>query len=248
MAPVEFEKELQKRMRSREIEPRTDSWDRIEARLEAEVPTRKRSPLKWKILAAASVVFLLGYFLLPESSMEIPEGNGVVESPEADLPETPESYEKATDFIIKSSDTQLGVTSTEKEDKKSVSSKSPVVQLNLRDKDESLSRADLTNQSHDVVSPDIQKEFRISDPGVIAAVAAENEVEGTDDSEVDALLSEALLAVEGHSAAQDTITLNPSMLLGEVESELDLTFREQILKKLKTGYNKVRTAVADRQQ
>jgi len=34
--------------------------------------------------------------------------------------------------------------------------------------------------------------------------------------------------------------------LNEVEGELDISFREQIFESLKTGFLKVRTAVADR--
>ena len=75
-----------------------------------------------------------------------------------------------------------------------------------------------------------------------------NPEDGRDDAEVDALLAEALQGVENKGVPKDTTSLNPAALLGEVESELDQTFREQILKKLKTGFSKVRTGVADRSQ
>jgi hypothetical protein len=61
-------------------------------------------------------------------------------------------------------------------------------------------------------------------------------------------LYQALQGVKNRSNTNDTTALNPAVLLGEVESELDETFREQILKKLKMGFNKVRTGVAHRSQ
>ena len=69
-----------------------------------------------------------------------------------------------------------------------------------------------------------------------------------EDAEVDALLIRALEALEGRNPTRDTTAVNPGTLLDEAESELDQTFREQILKKLKMGFGKVRTGVADRSQ
>jgi len=44
MAPVEFEKELKKRLRSRETRPSEEAWDRIADRLDAEDPGRRKKP------------------------------------------------------------------------------------------------------------------------------------------------------------------------------------------------------------
>ena len=41
-------------------------------------------------------------------------------------------------------------------------------------------------------------------------------------------------------------TVDAMALLAEAETEMDQTFREQLFIKLKNGFNKVRTAVADR--
>ena len=65
---------------------------------------------------------------------------------------------------------------------------------------------------------------------------------------MDALLTQAMQVADNKGIPTDTVTVNPARLLGEVESELDESFREKVLKKLKTGYNKVRTAVADRSE
>jgi hypothetical protein len=245
MAPVDFEKELQDRLRSREVQPRTDSWHRIEARLEAETPARKAGTGRWKYFVAASVVFLLGYFFLQESAVDVP-GGVVVESPEPIAPEIRSIPEPLRDSGIPASDSQEAVVVTEKFEPVSQDGKTRNDQAVREVENRNLVRPDLADRSLAVLTPEVQDDLEISvGPGVAVDT---NRAEGLEDAEVDALLSEALQVVENKGIPRDTTSLNPSALLGEVESELDQTFREQILKKLKTGFSKVRTAVADRSQ
>ncbi|MGB5652761.1 MAG: hypothetical protein WBM56_02910 [Robiginitalea sp.] len=249
MAPVDFEKELQDRLRSREVQPREDSWERIEARLEAEIPTRKPGSRKWKFLVAASVVFLLGYFLLQESALEVPATDAVVESPDADVPEILNELEKRPDFKVPESHTPARVAPTgpaEVTEANKEVSESPVTPMSGIVKLDPVNQADLADHSLNVLYADVQEALKPADRALIAASHDEENNEDSADAEVDALLSQALRVAENKSVATDTVILNPARLLGEVESELDQSFRDQILKKLKTGYNKVRTAVADR--
>ena len=252
MAPVDFEKELQDRLRSREVQPREDSWDRIEARLEAEIPARKPGSGKWKYLVAASVVFLLGFFLLQETTMEVPTSDAIVESPETAVPETkdvPEANDASTLIRgsgIAPSDSRDPVVMTDKDDQNPGEPKTRAERAVPGDKNESLIQPDLSDRSLATLTPEVQDDLKIPDGQWVAVDP--NPEDGPDDAEVDALLSEALQVVENKGVPKDTTSLNPAALLGEVESELDQTFREQILKKLKTGFSKVRTAVADRSQ
>lgn len=246
MAPVEFEKDLQNKMRSRVVEPKADSWDRIEARLDAEAPRSKKTFLKWKLLAAASVVFFLGFFLMRESDLEVPKGAGVVENPGGTLPEAQDISDKTTDFTIPESDSPTSDIAAGQRDENPVSPKASKVPMQVKKERQPLRQAVLADRSLDIPPPELRDEMRISTADLATAAESENSNDKIADSEVDALLSRALEVVEKRGAASDTTALNPARLLNEVESELDETFREQILKKLKTGYNKVRTAVADR--
>ncbi len=249
MAPVEFEKELQKRIRSREVKPRADSWDRIEARLDAEAPAVKRGSVKWKVLAAACVVALLGYFLLQEPSVKIPQTDGVVERPEADKPDLLNKGEQKTDFEVFKSDLPAGVASAQPTDEVEADKRATEKQtapLVAKNKSEPVKQVDLADQTLEVFPTDVQEEFKSATPDLIAAADDVESKDGLRDSEVDALLTQAMQVADNKGIPTDTVTVNPARLLGEVESELDESFREKVLKKLKTGYNKVRTAVADR--
>ena len=67
------------------------------------------------------------------------------------------------------------------------------------------------------------------------------------DAEIDSLLREAQAQISMQSEmAPDSV--NAMALLSEAESEMDQTFREQLFNKLRKGFNKVRTAVADRNE
>lgn len=246
MAPVDFEKELQDRLRSREVQPGEDTWDRIEARLEAEIPARKPGSGKWKYLVAACVVFLLGYFLFQKTTVDVPVSETLVESPEAIVPETKDVPELIRGSGISPSDSQDPVVVTNKDDQNPRAPKTRPDRAITLEKNESLTQPDLSDRALAGFNPDIQDDLKISDEEWIAL---DRDLEdGLDEAEVEALLSKALVMVENKGVAKDTTSLNPAALLGEVESELDQTFREQILKKLKTGFSKVRTAVADRSQ
>jgi hypothetical protein len=78
------------------------------------------------------------------------------------------------------------------------------------------------------------------------AIASENTGESVSDAQIDSLLGEAMQALATEEGSANQSSVDPLMLLAQAEDELDLTFREQILEKLKTEYNKIRNSVADR--
>ncbi|MDX1331679.1 MAG: hypothetical protein R3252_01515, partial [Robiginitalea sp.] len=86
MAPVEFEKELKKRLRSREVRPSEDAWGRIAERLDGEGPGRRRKPRWWLGLAAASVVFLAGLVFFWERPEPLTNTAPVVEASGEEAP------------------------------------------------------------------------------------------------------------------------------------------------------------------
>ena len=68
------------------------------------------------------------------------------------------------------------------------------------------------------------------------------------DAEVDSLLRAAQRQILTVKLFSESGSVDAMSLLAEVEDELDESFRDQIFDALKTGYLKLRTAVADRNQ
>ena len=74
----------------------------------------------------------------------------------------------------------------------------------------------------------------------------EQDNEELTDAEVDALLRRAQEEILTDKLFRDNHSIDAMALLSEVEGELDKSFRDQIFESLKSGFFKVRTAVADR--
>ena len=74
----------------------------------------------------------------------------------------------------------------------------------------------------------------------------EQDNEELTDAEVDALLRSAQEEILTDKLFRDNHSIDAMALLSEVEGELDKSFRDQIFESLKSGFFKVRTAVADR--
>jgi hypothetical protein len=66
------------------------------------------------------------------------------------------------------------------------------------------------------------------------------------DSEIDALLRKAQDEILAQKIFKNLNSVDAMALLNQAETELDLSVRDQLFEALKSGYLKVRTAVADR--
>jgi len=80
----------------------------------------------------------------------------------------------------------------------------------------------------------------------VAKVDALELSDAVTDAEVDSLLLQAQQDILKENLFNTDNSVNAMALLTEVEDELDQSFRDQIFESLKTGFLKVRTAVADR--
>ena len=83
----------------------------------------------------------------------------------------------------------------------------------------------------------------------ILTEVAQREQEGgavVTDAEIDSLLREAQERIAALAYRMPRDSVDARSLLSAAESELDQTFREELFEKLKDGFRKVRTAVADR--
>ncbi len=66
------------------------------------------------------------------------------------------------------------------------------------------------------------------------------------DSEVDSMLRKAQREILMEKYLKESHTVDATALLLDVEDELEQSFRDQLFETLKSGFLKVRTAVADR--
>ena len=249
MAPIDFEKELQERMRSRERKPSPDTWERIEARLEKEGPVAKNKPGLWIGLAAASVIFLLGFLLLREAPEEFPSIETVVESPEVDTP-VEDPVRTAGDRLLDVSDrkdTELAEVETNRPTRDVSSEQAPAVSVYDKQPEvtEMMDPGDSSERELLVTLEPLKDTQAVSQKEV---TPSEQESERVREEEIEALLGRASRAIALQKRKDSLGKVDAMALLDRAEDELDQTFREKIMTKLKSGVDKFKTAVADRKK
>ena len=243
MAPFEFEKNIQDKLRDREIRPSDDAWDKIASRLGKEKAGR-RSRRPWIYLAAAAIALLFGlrWAFTPQQ----PE---LEELPLVVNPQEP----------VDTVETQAPQLKIVKEPKEVQTKSTPVRMAALPEaRPESLEttneRKALQSEGEGAVAfsdvPDTTGlEQRIAtqiDKVVERFAVLESDGVSASDSEIDSLLREAQMAIIAGTKPVATDSVDAMALLDEAELELDRTFRETLFDKLKTGVNQVRVAMANR--
>lgn len=253
MAPDKLEKYIQGKLREREIAPSENAWQRISDGLEhtATAPVRKKK-VAWYAVAA-SVAALVGFslFYVQNTPVTKPQADGVVVS----RPDRPAGEEEGIMAVQQKEskenvkDTAPRATITETSLKKEIAPSVLAVMEQDPDKDlgtgvshketkqrtKALERAQISDA---VLSEKITE--------VMVQVAQMEKSQSVSEAEIDSLLHAAQRAIITERRFIENNEVNAMALLAEVEEELDQSFRDQIFESLKSGFLKVRTAVADR--
>lgn len=247
MTPEKLENQLRESLRSREATPAADSWEKLAARLDAvQKPARPRR-LGWVYLAAAGLLLLLGLrLLLPANSDAAP--SGVVTGPtqpDTDSPAGLSNPRAETEAVV------VELPENPAADKVPATPEAVAVAESLRDAQPSRGQDGLSGpEPLAPAGPDTTGLNARIDAGlasVLETVAGLEAGQGpVTDATVDSLLRAAQAAIASQQDGQPREAVNAMALLSEVEDELDQSFREQIFDKLKTGFDRVRTAVATR--
>ncbi|EAR14353.1 hypothetical protein [Robiginitalea biformata] len=264
MAPVDFERKIKEKLQEQEIQPTPGAWERLSGRLD--VPRgagRRKRWLPWMYAAAACLLIVLGVRMLsgPGSAGGIDPMGPYPAS--GDLPVVAAPDTRAEDRQHSQppgeqppADALAGEASPEKrrEATESAAGRQP--------------SADPTRAAqlplNDDPGPDIANNGEAPATGVdtsglalqinrqldaILTEVAQREQEGgavVTDAEIDSLLREAQERIAASAYRMPRDSVDARSLLSAAESELDQTFREELFEKLKDGFRKVRTAVADR--
>jgi len=222
METDKFEKHIKSKLNEREIAPSAEAWNKISKDLAVSTPSKK--PNYFWIGIAASVLVLLGTSLFYFNAVSGEERNPteVVESP--------------AEKVLKEDDVE-GVITVENEERISIALETTIVILETP-------RKELRDSAKTILVTENILNSKIAE--VVAKVDALELSDAVTDAEVDSLLLQAQQDILKENLFNTDNSVNAMALLTEVEDELDQSFRDQIFESLKTGFLKVRTAVADR--
>ena len=249
MEPNKFEKHIRKELQEREIQPSPSAWERISDQLEP-VRKEKRSGLLWYAVAA-SIIGLLIFSVVYFNSEDL------INSTDVKIVDTnEETNETKTDPVIIEDEIieQDIVVENNNIEEPSFQETQTVIDsqtINLKNQITSINAANKTIQSpiEKVVKANDFKE-EVINTKILEVIAAVDSLEQNNDvlteAEVDDLLRNAQEEILREKLFNQNGSIDAMALLNEVEDELDKSFRDQIFESLKTGFLKVRTAVADR--
>ncbi len=250
-----FEKHIKKQLEKREIQPSSQAWQKVVDRLD--VIQRPRSNRFFWYGIAVSFAGLLVISLVYLGSQR-PTNPGI------EIVDTDRENGKVDVTLKKARDKKTfqernpivdanGGLDAEKPLEESISfpnEEKMIKEENLEDIKTIIASANTkgdTEIENEILSKDSEDIINTKIAEVVAQVDILKQKNRTvSDSEVDSLLQKAQREIIAEKLFRDNGKVDAMALLTEVEDELDQSFRDQIFEKLKTGFMRVRTAVADR--
>lgn len=244
MAPNKFEKHIKKQLENREIQPSSDAWLKLNDKLDdVSVEQPRKKGYFWYAVAACfigliilSTIFFEGTAPVSEPAIQVVEdgnkGDEEVEGGSKTVTPRP-----AVEIVV-NEETPMKKAEKKKAIEETEISRKERTDTRLVDSSEKV-EVPLNESSEDIINAKLKE--------VLAQVdALEQNQEQITDAEVDSLLRRAQEELLTEGLFRNDQSVDAMALLSEVENELDKSFRDQIFESLKSGFLKVRTAVADR--
>ena len=251
METDKFEQHIRTKLNEREITPSKEAWSKISEQLDVNTPSRK-SGYFWMGIAA-SVLVLLGTVLVFLNS-DVDELNIEIEVVKVPSEKVLNKINTETQRNIKEDDNEMIVSKSNAKSPIEVVTSDEVVLSTREEKEFIILKNDvaasdaLNKEINDSVGSIVLSEAVLDEKiaEVLAQVDAMELNANITDAEVDSLLQNAQQDIIRENLFNQNHSVNAMALLTQVEEELDQSFRDQIFESLKTGFLKVRTAVADR--
>ncbi|SDQ29396.1 hypothetical protein [Flagellimonas zhangzhouensis] len=241
-----LEKHIKETLKDREITPSSNAWEKITSEVSVE---KKNGGKRWFPYAIAAsvvgIVLVSVFYFNSDSATEEQPMQLVEEQVEEDVivEDQNELFEVEKSVSVENTVAATDIESpVEKEEVEPQSDQIAIVQPRL---DQSINEDAVKDQLEQNRNLLIAQKL----DEVVAQVAQmEASQTNVSDAEVDSLLYAAQKQIMADKLFTPNGTVDAMSLLAEVEDELDESFRDQIFDALKTGYFKLRTAVADRNE
>ena len=222
MAPNNIVREFRDKLNKREIAPSPAAWDRLDAMLTVAEEKKSKKSYTWLYIAAACIGFLL------ISSIFFRQANGIPETNEVEVVHQDHPSETSDDTIVKIPNINAPVQTEVAE-----SNDQPATQA---------------QQGY------VIKKFHVSAPVPNEALVETNvpqkinepknniQIPNTANANVDELLASATAL----QSKKSSVKVDPNSLLSQVDGEIELSFREKVIKSAGKNFQNVKVALANR--
>jgi hypothetical protein len=236
MAPSNWDNHIKESLEKRQLQPSQDAWNKLQSRLESE-EKKKSNKTFWWLGLAASIVGIVFISTLFFNKNEQPT-NTIVETPKPVI--EAEKSSKPSDII---SDETTEIVEQSKEQPKP---NQPMHSAKIQDKQQLVETKNI-----ELEKPKQELANSFEDEKLKEVVAQIQDLKNANDvvteDEIDALLKDAEKAIfKEKIKSANTQTVDADALLQDVEADLQQSFRDRVFEALKTSYETVKTAVAER--
>lgn len=231
MEPNKLENQIQKKLNSRDIQPSAQAWDRLDAMLSIAEGKKPKRKMPWLFIAATFTgFFMLAVFLLNQNKDEqtiLNNGNAVVnvtkpieDSSSVARPVIIENKKVIQKSLLIPQKNKIMVAESKKESTK------PEKQV--------LKIQNITEEPKEIIVAVIpektieKKKLEINPEVLLASIENEN--------------------TQNKTNPKSKIKIDPSSLLSQVDGEIELSFRQKVIKTINKNYNSTKIALATRNQ
>lgn len=254
MAPIKFEESIKEKLDKRRLQPSKKAWDKLSSRLDAQEEKKNNKPYWWLGIAASivGILFIVSQFLNNDNLVD--DEHKVVTTPKVKIQvennKIVDEEIKMNDFVAPNELEKLKVKESQIEMKTETiikkNSLKESVAVNSEEKI-NLPEKDIKANSMEVLKEEMSfEDQKVND--VIAQVQTlkeENKV--VTDEDIDRLLHNAQKEIRLNKIVNKTTgVVDANMLLQDVEADLEESFRSKVFEAIKSSYNSVKTAVAQR--
>ncbi|PZO30704.1 MAG: hypothetical protein DCF13_02375 [Flavobacteriaceae bacterium] len=237
MEPNNIENQIREKLNSREIQPSAQAWDRLDAMLTvAEEKKTKRSFFSFKYIgiAASVLVFVtLGLFYFNQKNTTIETQNSVVNTESEEIPNS--KFQIPT---IENKQNKEVIVSNEKMTTRNPKPETQNPQLATRNSQSTVNEVSIINQN---------QEEAIVNQEIVSPKQEEKIIKKTSMVDVDELLASVEKDRKKETkVSKSSINIDAKSLLSEVDTELDMTFRQRVLNTVNKNYKSVKEAVVNR--
>ena len=256
MAPIKQEEHMRDKLEKRSLQPSPESWATLSKRLDAEQKNKNKSLFWWIGIAASivGIVFVTAMYFnnasFKNNTPTIVNSNGnVFEKVEINKDKF-KKEEVAAEDIKPVEDSpketeQKSNTNTNRPKKSQLLNHIPQEEIAAQVQ-ESSSETSIDKVSKIKTSQLTFEEQKVQD---VVAVIKDLKTNGKNvtDTEIDSLLKKAQKEILSNRLYNETTrTVDANALLQDVEADLQQSFRSKVFEALQSGYESVKTAVAQR--
>lgn len=258
MAPIKLDEQLKEKLEQRTLQPSSKAWSQLADRLDKEDQSKNKIAFWWFGIAASIALII---------AVSLPFFNSNAEKAQPIIVDTNNTIDKGIEKeeVIGGFKTQEEPIAEDDKHLELVTNKNPATSKErMQQEQKEILKSTIVDESVTMVDEleNSSKELKINKAPIsklktfedikIQDVVAEiqkmkDTPSGVTDREIDSLLKVVHKEILTQRIYNDaTKTVDADALLQDVEADLEQSFRTKVFEALKTNYNKVKTAVAER--